>query len=619
MNKIKEILIAIGFIISLISCQTNQEIKFALVTDTHIGREFSEVDLRETVADINKRDDIDFVVVTGDVSDFGYDSELTEAKVILEELNQNWYVIPGNHDLKWTESGGTGFKKVMGYDRFVFEYKGYTFVGCGSGPEMRMGPAMVTSEDLMWMDSVFTKVKSPIIYFNHYPLKAQLSNNYKVIDLLKKGNTQAVFGGHFHNNHAFEYAGIPGFLGIGNTRGKREGGAYSIVTIREDSLFVEERIPAADQTRQWSQVELADHRNDQNQLEQPSFEMNKKYPQVSELWTIQDQSDIASQMIAVDKLCIYTNTAGKVRALDLQDGKLVWEFKTGNKIFSTPAYADGKVVVSSTDGSIYCLDSTSGELQWEFKTPKALIATPVLENDTVFIGSSEGKFRAISLANGALLWENEQISGFVETKPLLDESRIYFGAWGAGFYALSKSDGQIVWTWENKRTRYYSPAACVPVLAHGKVFVADPGKFVMALKPETGEELWRSDLAKGRESIAVSEDLSRLYLKSVEDSLVAISAAADCYQSVWSVDCRYGNSINPTPVEEKEGMVYAVCDNGCVYAVDAEARELSWAWKVAGVPLSCSLALGNDQLLVASRDGKISYLKFHRNLASNRH
>jgi 3',5'-cyclic AMP phosphodiesterase CpdA len=50
--------------------------RFAFLSDTHIGSPNggAEEDLRRTVADINQMTDIDFVVITGDITELGTDA-----------------------------------------------------------------------------------------------------------------------------------------------------------------------------------------------------------------------------------------------------------------------------------------------------------------------------------------------------------------------------------------------------------------------------------------------------------------------------------------------------------------------------------------------------------------
>jgi len=91
-----------------------QPFQFAHVTDTHVGGVTGTDDLRRTVADINANPSLDFVILSGDVTEFGSDEELRLAKQILDSLIIPWYVIPCNHDTNWSESGGNSLREVIG-------------------------------------------------------------------------------------------------------------------------------------------------------------------------------------------------------------------------------------------------------------------------------------------------------------------------------------------------------------------------------------------------------------------------------------------------------------------------------------------------------------------------
>lgn len=215
-------------IVALVLCLSVQAqikpFRFAFISDTHIGSPNggAEEDLRRTVADINSMTGIAFVVITGDITELGTNEEIRLAKQILDELKVPWYIIPGNHDSGWSESGGVTFGQVFGYDKFLFEYNGISFLGCASGPFVRMSDGHIPRDAVNWLDTELKKIdkKKPLIFLNHYPLDNGLDNWYEAIDRLKQHNTLAVLCGHGHNNHALDFEGIPGVMGRSNLRAK---------------------------------------------------------------------------------------------------------------------------------------------------------------------------------------------------------------------------------------------------------------------------------------------------------------------------------------------------------------------------------------------------------------
>ncbi len=188
--------------------------RFALVTDTHVGNPTSDEDLYRTVKDINSLPDIAFVIISGDVTEFGSYDELRTAKCLLDELNVPYYALPGNHDSNWSESGTNDFLRVFGNETFGFDFNGYRFIGLASGPNMRMGPGQIPRENLTWFLDELKKTDTgtPIIYVNHYPMDNGLNNWFEVMDAFRPYNVQLMLCGHGHNNRVMNFEGVDGAM-----------------------------------------------------------------------------------------------------------------------------------------------------------------------------------------------------------------------------------------------------------------------------------------------------------------------------------------------------------------------------------------------------------------------
>ena len=122
---VRQIGISLTILVSLLwtHVSTAQPFQFALVTDTHVGGATGADDLRRTVTDLNGLVDVDFVILSGDVTEFGSDEELLLAKQILDSLEKPLYIVPGNHDSNWSESGANSFRQVFGSETFSFGFR----------------------------------------------------------------------------------------------------------------------------------------------------------------------------------------------------------------------------------------------------------------------------------------------------------------------------------------------------------------------------------------------------------------------------------------------------------------------------------------------------------------
>jgi predicted MPP superfamily phosphohydrolase len=238
-------------------CQI-KSFRFAFLSDTHIGSPngSAEEDLRRTVADINRRQDISFVVLTGDITELGTNNELRLAKQILDSLQIPYYIIPGNHDTGWSESGGLGFNKTFGDDKFYFKFNGIHFIGCASGPYVRMSDGHVPRNAVNWIKEKLKSIgkHEPVIFLNHYPLDSGLDNWYEIVDMLKTRNTILALCGHGHANRLMKAEGIPAVMGRSNLRAKESEGGYNLVDIRPDSVVFTERKPVSKTEKRWAGV-----------------------------------------------------------------------------------------------------------------------------------------------------------------------------------------------------------------------------------------------------------------------------------------------------------------------------------------------------------------------------
>lgn len=597
----------------IVSNGFSQPFKFAFVSDTHIGASTGEEDLKRTVSDINLQTDLDFVILTGDITEMGTDLELALAKKILGELKVPFYIIPGNHDTGWSESGGVSFIREFGYDKFVFDHKGYRFIGCASGPYVRMSDGHIPRDAVVWLDSVLaaTPKDQPLVFANHYPLDNGLDNWYDAIDRIKKFNTQFAISGHLHTNKAWDFEGIPATTGRSNLRAKAEIGGYNIVEMRGDSALFSERNPGKEGVRTWRKIALGKRTYDDNiRYERPSFDINQKYPVATAKWIYHSDANVVSTPAYAAGNVIFGNSVGTIEALAIKDGSSRWTFKTNGAIYSSPAVSGNKIVLGSGDGYIYCLNAKNGRLIWKLKADAAVLGAPVIEKGVVYIGGSDHNFRAISLNSGKQLWAFKGLEGSVVSKPLLYGSNVIFGAWDRHLYSLNKRDGSINWKWNNgAANRMLSPAMVNPVASRGIIYIAAPDRYLTAIDASSGKTLWRTNVATVRESIGLSEDQKLVYGKTMNDYIVAFRTGATQPAEEWRLNAGFGYEHVPSMLIERAGIVYFGTKSGVVYAIDPKAQRIAWAHKIDNSMVNTVNVIAPGKVIVATMDGKVTLIE----------
>lgn len=102
--------------------ELDDTIRFALTGDTHISRD----EIVKFYKKINAISNIDFVVIDGDLSEFGTLKEMEWVYRSFNYLNIPYVAVIGNHDL--TSRGGDVFNYMFGKFNYSFTYGGVKFI-----------------------------------------------------------------------------------------------------------------------------------------------------------------------------------------------------------------------------------------------------------------------------------------------------------------------------------------------------------------------------------------------------------------------------------------------------------------------------------------------------------
>ena len=594
----------------------DETFSFAWISDNHLGSyAYAEDDLRQAIEDINAIDSLEFVILTGDLTEFGVTSEFALLKQMLDSLNKPYYMVDGNHDVNWSENGTTTFGNYFkgNAPRFCFDAHGIRFIGCGSGPMLRMGAPHIPREEINWLKETLasTHKDQPVVFVNHFPQFEEIANSYEVTNILKKYNVQYILCGHFHVNSTKEYNGLTSVLGRSLLRHTDPIGGYNIVTLTADSMFVAERTIKGETHPVWFRGGLQEQYTPKGGDIEISYAINGEYPQVKEVWRINESSDIASQASIDGNFYVYTTTGGKTVALEASTGEKIWEFQSGNKIFSAPFITEKMVYVSSTDGNIYALDRTSGTKVWEYAAGYPVVASPLVVGDTLYVGSSNEKFHAVDALQGIGIWVSEGFPGYMESRPCADGKHIYTGGWEGRFWAIEKLSGRKVWEHNIGKGRYFSPGACWPVIAEGKIFVQSSDKVLRAYTPD-GAIAWENTSAQGRESMGLSADGETLYVKGTTDTFTAFDLTKEGYPVKWETKMPYEYNFIPTaPIEiPKKGVVLAADTFGTICAIESQGEGLKWQYKISNCAVTSFCATPDGGAIAMTMDGKIVKLVF---------
>lgn len=564
--------------------------KFAILSDIHVTPgNANETKLKAAVEEINSSD-VDYVLITGDLTNEGSDEQLRNVKSIFDRITKPQYVIPGNHENTWSQSACKTYNDLWGADRFVFTTGKLVVIGMNCGPFMKMGDGHIKQEDLIWLDKTLSETVKPgmkVLSVNHYPILDDLDNYRDYVAILKKYPVITHQCGHYHRWRLYETDGINGLIVRALDMGNKDYG-YTLLDVDLDKNWIhvhnkpigKESIPMYAYR---INTEFYTHATTEQKVtkEDARFEVKKVFADNATIFT----------RIGIDESAIYFgNSLGYCKALDKASLKEKWAYKTDAMLFSRPAVGGKYVILPTADRRLVWLNKKTGKEAFVHQADGPYVADGVVEKGVLYQGGYK-TFQAWDIAKRKMLWQFTDINNYCQAAPVIDANDVIFGAWDTNLRALNKKNGTLRWKWNNgSSANLLSPGNVVPVVTADKVVVVAPDRVATAINRADGSTIWREkNQYKVRESLGCSADGKVAYAKTMDGELVAMSTEGDTYQLLWTVDLGLGYEHAPCIVIEHDGYVYAGSRHGQLSIVDAATHEL-----VVSYPMGSSEVNGFD-------------------------
>lgn len=331
---------------------------------------------------------------------------------------------------------------------------------------------------------------------------------------------------------------------------------------------------------------------------------------------------------------------------------LAWKAPYGSR--STPVIFGDRLYLQhplGKDGTlqeqVVCLNADTGKLIWDYRinvyqsdVPRHRIAwsSPAVDPETgnIYVMAAQGEVFALSPA-GKLLWRRSLVEegiitthGGRTTSPVVEGDLVIISgvsfSWGAHsggaqrFWGFDKKSGEIQWMSAppgRPTDTVYAPANLVDINGIRQFIVGGSDGAMHALKPLTGEEVWKFNLAKrGISTGAVVENNIAIFSHSEENfdtSEMGLLAAVDISgkgtlgpdKVKWKVPGFQGGFSNPVL---DSGRVYEVDNASNLFAFDFSTGKELWRHQL-GTVQKASPVVADGKIYVGSESGKFFILK----------
>ncbi len=281
-------------------------------------------------------------------------------------------------------------------------------------------------------------------------------------------------------------------------------------------------------------------------------------------WRLYDGSLLEFPPVIYHTTLYVMGDDGVVKAVDILNGRTLWQKSVGTLAAASPAVAANQNLVvvpvlsthghSPGGGRFVALSMKNGHIVWSKPLPAGSESSPIVHNVTVYFGDQGGTLWALNLSHGHVDW-TYHASGPIKGGPALVNGVLYFGDYAGRAYAVNASNGHQIWAVGTNGAHFGFGSGnfyATPAVAFGRVYMGNTDGRVYSFGARTGALAW------------------------------ATGTGAYVYASASVAD---PPGLGPT--------VYVGSYDGNLYAFNAQSGAIRWRHAAGGKISGSSTVIGN--------------------------
>jgi len=321
---------------------------------------------------------------------------------------------------------------------------------------------------------------------------------------------------------------------------------------------------------------------------------------LSEIWNSKiDGSGINSASIMVrtvsgKELAITADMNGRLHAMDLQTGAVVWKFEAQLGFNASPAWQNERVYIGDLDGWFYCLDSDGKEI-WKYRAGSQIDSGAGFFENCVLFTSQDSKLYCLAASDGAERWTVETGDQLLCAPTVIDGQVMLAGCDGL-LHIVDLKTGK-----ETGSIEINSPTGATPAASRGMAFFGTEQMGMLAVNLARKEIVWQfddnGDVVSIRGNPAVTE--GRVIFGASNRSVYCLHP--DSGEILWKT--AVSSAIENSPVISGNLVVVAAND-GRLVGLELETGNKTWEHEVGG-GFAASPAVAFGRLVIGNKRGAI--------------
>jgi len=423
-----------------------QESNFAVITEPQIGTEANSNNLIEVVEHINKRQDISYVIVLGNITANGKFDEFIWAQEILDGLTVPYSVVGGEKDYFLSEGKGSEISLLWGNDKNIFDNNNYSLVCINSILPEFPNKKYIDAETINWFNNKMSGLQSDnIITFSYYPINLA-ENNYDFFESILSKN---IFLFVSNEDKTGKYKST--FEGLYLTR--KDGWGYLLVSTKKETIQITKIF--SEEIKKMIKPEVVKFAFTKTLVLESAKPVIFIQPG-SVIWS-GSMNKVTRELSVYNSDKIYTAFKNGLINCLTTDGTEIWHYETNKRINVSPQIVNDILVVASDDGDIITLNANTGNPHQIIGIGEKIISgVSIIEIEeagiktkAVIVGTQYGNLYCYDLFTLDPIW-TQQISGINESISVIStiaysNNKIFFYDNESTLYCLSTKNGMLIW------------------------------------------------------------------------------------------------------------------------------------------------------------------------------
>lgn len=221
---------------------------------------------------------------------------------------------------------------------------------------------------------------------------------------------------------------------------------------------------------------------------------------------------------------------GKIKAIDINNGKTLWQISTNAPISSGVTVNNNLLFVGTVDGRVLALQQQNGTVQWQGKVVGNILAAPTANDDTVVVKTEVGSLRAFQANDGQVLWSFDQNNPSLilhgSSSPKIVNNSVICGFANGEMISLSLSNGTIKWKQQiampngSFLVQRMVDIVADPVISDNFVYVVTYQGNIAAININNGNIVWQQPMSS---TAGLTVDKENVYVIGNEDKIFALN------------------------------------------------------------------------------------------------